>query len=315
MNKKRHAIYYSTHYGRNDGPPLFYYFNLQKLFGKENVVHLMPAGDIKEFGKFDYHWCIDYGEDGLPEDHNWRIPEDGGKTIYVVSDAHITPEGKQFRYEKAKRFNYVFFNQKHFAQEYTGVDYISEAGLKNKDQYVAYLPHAGEPTVYKHFNTLKKYDICFIGHLQDVKNPNGFSRVDMLDRAFKEFPNFYFGTRNPIDPAKNIFEDAAKRFCESKIVLNISIGNDLNMRFFEALNTGSFLLTNKIDELKSAKTYGFEDGKHYVSYNSLDELVEKVKYYLSHDKEREQIAKTGYEQALKTGTYKSRIEKIMEKIS
>jgi spore maturation protein CgeB len=112
-----------------------------------------------------------------------------------------------------------------------------------------------------------------------------------------------------------MFEDASKKFCESKIVLNISIGNDLNMRFFETMMSGSFLLTNKIPELKSAEKYGFIEGIHYVAYTSLKDAIKKAKYYIEHDEEREKIAKAGYKQALKTGTYKARVEEILKVVS
>ncbi len=80
------------------------------------------------------------------------------------------------------------------------------------------------------------------------------------------------------------------------------------MRIFEALSTGSFLLTNWIPTLGDL----FEDGKHLVTYKTLEEMVEKAKYYLEHEDEREAIAKAGYEEFVSKHTYKHRIEKILE---
>ena len=60
--KKRAAIYYHTNFGRNDGAPLYYLHNLKKIKGLE-VVHLKPVGDTSNFGKFDYHFFIDYYRD------------------------------------------------------------------------------------------------------------------------------------------------------------------------------------------------------------------------------------------------------------
>ena len=301
--KKRVAIYYHTNFGRNDGPPLFYCYNL-KQFEEFEVVHLKPEGDTRSFGKFDLHFWVDYGEDGLPVDHNWKIPDDGGKTIYVCSDAHYSDEAKNFRYNKATYFDYAFFNQKRFVNEYKA-GYGYKASPK---QVVDFLPHAAEPKAYPKYEIVKKWDVCFIGHLQDVKNYNGFSRVDMLDRACKEFPNFYFGTRNPMDKSVNLFEDASKKFCQSKIALNITIKDDINMRNFEIASSGAFQLTNWIPTLSEV----FEDGKHLVTYKTLDEMVEKAKYYLKHEEEREKIALAGREHFLKYHTYRARILKILE---
>jgi glycosyltransferase involved in cell wall biosynthesis len=292
MKEIRHAIYYDNRFGRNDGPPL-YYFNVMKNKLKWNVVHSIPIGDtLKVNGPIDYHWWIDWGEDALnyPE---WKIPDDGGKKIYVASDTHLD---NGYRLNKAKEFDYVFFNQ---------VKAVEDFRQLNKESY--WLPHAFEPMAYPMQTTLKKYDVAFIGHMQlDKPNYNGMSRVQALDRLFREFPNFYYGTRISQFPGKNMFEDAARRFAESKIVFNISIGDDINMRLFETLGTGSFLLTNELLALGEL----FEDGKHLVTYNSYDDMIEKAKYYIEHDEEREKIAEAGYQEAIKHHTYQNRIETI-----
>lgn len=325
MKKTKIAIYYHNHL-RNDGPPLYYYLSLKKIFGVKNVIHLIPEGDTSRFGKFDYHFWVDYGEDSyIPDAGKWNIPDDGGKKIYVVSDAHL--DKTTYRYNHARKFDYVFFNQQHYLKEYSQdlIPLVKKDGTFTVKMYrnphlqqaVGYLPHAADPKAYPHTPRIPKYDVVFIGHVQEyeVGNGIGMNRMDFLDEIFKVYPNFYFGARNSAYPGKNMFEDAAQKFCASKIVLNISIGNDVNMRFFETLITGSFLLTNKIPELKSIEKYGFIDGVHYTSYTSLDDAKKKIKYYLEHDKERETIAKAAYKQALKTGTYKSRIQEIMSHVS
>ena len=289
----KHAIWYENSFGRNDGSPL-YYFNVLKSQLKVDIKHLAPHGDTSLFGKFDYHWWIDWGEDGLPW-KEWELPKDGGKTIYVASDTHL---GKEYRFKKAEKFDYVFFNQKDAVEEYNKTH-------KNK---AIWLPHAAEPKAYPNISIIKKYDVGFVGHVQDTANYNGLTRVDALDRLFKEFPNFYYGSRHPAFTEKNLFEDAAKKFSLSKIVFNISIKDDINMRVFETLSTGSFILTNWIPTLGEL----FEDGKHLVTYKTLDEMVEKVKYYLEHDDERERIAQAGYDEFINKHTYAHRVNKIMD---
>lgn len=288
----KHAILYHSNFGRNDGSPL-YYFNVMKEQLKLDVTHLMPEGDISRFGKFDYYWWIDYGEDGLPVDHDWQIPK-GGKTIYVGSDTHL---GKEYRFKKAEGFDYVFFNQKRAVDEYN----------ETHENKAIWLPHAAEPQVYPKIEIVKKWDVCFIGHQQETVNFNGFTRTDALDRLFKEFPNFYYGSRHPAFPEKNLFEDAGKKFSQSRIVFNISVKDDINMRVFEALSTGSFLLTNEVPTLSDL----FQDGKHLVMYKTLDEMVEKAKFYLFNEELREEIALEGHKEFIKHHTYKHRVEKIL----
>lgn len=307
--KQKHAIYYSNHYGRNDGSPM-YFWNVLTNQLKLNLTHLIPEGDTSNFGKFNYHWWIDWGEDGLPW-KEWEIPQDGGKTIYVCSDTHL---GRDYRFNKARKFDYVFFNQLNAIAEYQAINGMSLVQLdKNlfKDtkggQVIGWLPHAAEPQAYPKIEIIKKYDVGFIGHVQETPNYNGFTRVEALDRLFKEFPNFYYGSRHPAFPGVNLFEDAAKKFSLSKIVFNISIKDDINMRCMETLSTGSFLLTNWIPTLGEL----FEDGKHLVTYKTLDEMVEKAHYYLEHEGEREKIAQAGYEEFISKHTYKHRVEQIL----
>lgn len=310
--KVRHCILYSTSYGRNDGSPLYYFNQLKKLPNTE-VLHLTPEQDLTSFGKFDYTWVVDWGEDALLGREKalaLPMPPDPGKTIYIASDTHLD-DG--YRLEKAQQFDYAFFNQKNAADLYADKN---RAFVRGTNLFLSgYLPHAAEPEAYPHFEIVKKYDLCFIGHMQEYHKGNGINmpRIDVLDYMFKKFPNFYFGTRHPAYPEKNVFEDAAKKFCQSRIVFNISIGNDVNMRFFEALMTGSFLLTNDIPELENLEQYGFYKGVHYCTYSSLEEAVSIVDSAIRGDEEqREAIAKAGYEQALKTGTYKSRIEEVLK---
>jgi spore maturation protein CgeB len=71
---------------------------------------------------------------------------------------------------------------------------------------------------------------------------NSANREQALDRLFAEFPNFYYG--------QALFNDAARKFSESKVVFNISMLDDINMRTFEVLATGSFLLTNWIPTIE-----------------------------------------------------------------
>ena len=87
-----------------------------------------------------------------------------------------------------------------------------------------------------------------------------------------------------------------KNIGESKIVFNASgglrqFGNyRFNMRIFETLGVGSFLLSD-------AGIYpeNLISGLHFDTYSNVDELKEKIKYYLTHEKERERIALKGHE--------------------
>lgn len=281
----RIAFYYESgnRIGRNDGPPLYWFNQAQQIFGKDNAVHLLPNGDWNNFGAFDYHLWVDWGEDALMPMLNYNPLTPPRPNIYVVSDTHL---GYDYRLSRAREFDWVFCNQMRAVEDFVRDGIPQERCI--------WLPHAAEPKAYPKKEMIKKYDVGFIGNVGD------WNRVDFLDRMFKEFPNFFYG--------KRLFEEAADIFSQSKIVLNISIKDDINMRVFEALSTGSLLLTNELPTLPHL----FQDGVHLVTYKTLDEAVEKAKYYIEHDDERDRIAEAGYKEFIKKHTYEHRLKTVLE---
>ena len=73
------------------------------------------------------------------------------------------------------------------------------------------------------------------------------------------------------------------------------------------MGSGGFLLTNYQEDMFDC----FEPGVDFVYYDSYDDLLEKVEYYLEHDEERQQIARNGYEKVKKYHTYRHRLDTIL----
>lgn len=324
----RIANYFESRLGRNDGNPLYvqaclkrmqYYVGIQGKIGKNpelagwfsnadgdllaeraakdlwdrekqllEVDHIYPTGDLSPFGTYDLNIHVDWGEDGLTGVLPYVPIETPHPFAYWASDTHIN-NGKAgdsypYRLSVAKRADFVFCAQKRAVEE------MKRDGVSNP----IWLPHAFEPQAYPKFELLtKRYDLCFVGHV-NTKN-----REDALDRMFREFPNFYYG--------QQLFEAAARKYAESKICFNISMEDDLIMRVFEVMGTGSFLLTNWVPSIEDL----FEDGKHLVLYRTIQEAVDKAKYYLSHDEERIKIAEAGYEEVIKHHTIQHRVNVIL----
>jgi hypothetical protein len=322
----RIANYYESRLGRNDGNPLYvtaalkriqYYSDIAagrpandkllswftepdphaEAIAKEiwekhgesiDADHLYPTGDTNVFGLWDLNLHVDWGEDALIGLIPYEPIQTPKPFAYWASDTHIkTPnhDSYDYRLSVAKRADYVFCAQK------AAIDRMKADGIENP----IWLPHAVEPQAYPLQEVAtKRYDVCFVGHV------NSANRMQALDRLFREFPNFYYG--------QGLFNDVAKKFGESRICFNISMTDDINMRTFEIMSTGSLCLTNWIPTIEDL----FQDGKHLVLYRSLDEMVEKARYYLDHDDEREAIARAGYEEVRAKHTINHRVKTILD---
>lgn len=245
------------------------------------IDHIYPTGDLSMFGTYDLNIHVDWGEDGLTGLLPYKPLETPHPMAYWASDTHL---GYPYRLEMSKKADFAFVAQKRALEE------MKRDGVANP----IWLPHAVEPLAYpKQDKFTKNFDVCFIGHV------NSANRENALNRLFSEFPNFDYG--------QALFEKAAERFGNSKIVFNISMLDDINMRTFEVMATGSFLMTNWIPTLEEL----FEDGKHLVLYRSEEEMIDKAKYYLANDEERERIAQAGYEEVMAKHTIQHRVDVML----
>lgn len=88
----------------------------------------------------------------------------------------------------------------------------------------------------------------------------------------------------------------------SKIVLNdygeIAGGVGVNQRLFEALGVGTFLLTRFSENL--IKRYPPDI---FITFQDEKDCVDKAKYFLAHDKEREEIAAAGQKYIIENYNY------------
>jgi len=220
--------------------------------------------------------------------------------IYVV-DSHLGPDK---RVEWAKHFDHVFVAQK------SGVRLMAEHGI-----VAHWLPLAchrsGDPCLSEMLrspermkkycpwpNLNKQFDHAFVGFMNRgsgeipkglrpfaVGDPDGHDRVAFLDAIFKAFPNGWLSFQN-------FFEDAAVRYIKARVGLNVSIRDDLNMRFFEGLSYGTCLLSNRDQE--GWQELGFVEDVHFLGYESHEEAIAKLQWALDNPMEREEIAAAGH---------------------
>ncbi|MBD5524388.1 MAG: glycosyltransferase [Lachnospiraceae bacterium] len=103
-------------------------------------------------------------------------------------------------------------------------------------------------------------------------------------------------------------------YAGSKINLNISlkgIEGGTPQRIMDIMGAGGFVLSAYCEETAEL----FEEDREIVMFRTPEELVEKVDYYLAHDKEREQIARRGCEKVLQCYTYENKMRELIDWIT
>lgn len=145
---------------------------------------------------------------------------------------------------------------------------------------------------------------------------SAMERVAIMRALGKHYPvHLYTGSETTGLPVKNCgraktLTEMPLIFHNSKINLNItskSIRSGLPLRVFDVLGCGGFLITNYQSELSDY----FIPGTDLECYTSEDDLCSKVEYYLSHEKERQEIAYNGYCKVKQYHNYPKRLLQLI----
>ena len=102
--------------------------------------------------------------------------------------------------------------------------------------------------------------------------------------------------------AKSTFRATVKR--------DAKVCEQVKARHFEINACGGFQLSYYVEGLESH----YQIGNEIAIYGSIDEIVEKVRYYLEYENEREDIAWNGYERAFHDHTMDKRFQHIFEQL-
>ncbi|HVC95485.1 MAG TPA: glycosyltransferase, partial [Pirellulales bacterium] len=242
----------------------------------DEVVHFLP-GDLERPAArpFDLYLVIDDGR-GFAPTAQCR------PAAYWTIDTHL---GFEERLEMARRFDFVFAAQKRGARE------LAERGISS----ARWLPLAANPAVHRKHDLPKRYDFVFAGNL--FPGP----RSEIVELARQYHRNSFVG--------RAYFDDMARVLSEAKVGLNPSVGDDVNMRFFEVPACGTLLLGNALPDSGQAEL--LQPGRHFETYASGAEMLDKLKFYLSRDELRERIAAAGQSEVLARHTYGHRIGELL----
>lgn len=214
-------------------------------------------------------------------------------TINFNSDDH-------WRFDNFTRFWADKFNW-NITTHYDSIEKYRNIGYES----VIYSQWACNHYLYRPLKTPKLYDVTFIGQ------PHGIRRdfIEKLTKAGIKVDIWGSGWGN----GRVSLMEMVKIYNQSKINLNISTASTSNVnqikgRDFEVPGTGSFLLTGHSEEL----THYYKPGQDIETYQNVDEAIDKIRYYLKNEAERESIASNGLTATLQSNTYEIRFNKIFE---
>jgi len=148
-----------------------------------------------------------------------------------------------------------------------------------------------------------RYPVSFVG----TAHGSRAQLVDALRSHGVEVACFGYGWPNgPVDADK-----IAQIVHESVISLNFANSqgeNQIKARTFEVPGAGGFLLTEAVRSLEAF----YEPGREIAVYKVFDELVTKIRYYLSHPHERDAIARAGFDRTVREHTYERRLAELID---
>lgn len=107
------------------------------------------------------------------------------------------------------------------------------------------------------------------------------------------------------------YEEMPFVFRNSKLNLNITlkdIRSGIPLRALDIMGSRGVLLSNYQPELAEM----FEDGKDVILYESVEDAVEKMDFYLKREDLRERIAKSGYRKVCEHFSYRERLMQMLQ---
>lgn len=150
---------------------------------------------------------------------------------------------------------------------------VLEEALKiNKNSF--YVCEGYDGDVDKPFELPKEYDVSFIGNVYG-------DRKKMLS-----------GVNHDIKVINNVFGvDHAKTVSKSRINLNFCTDNGASDRVYKIMAAGGFLLSNDWEGRKDS----FTNGRDLVIFKDVDDLNNKIEFYLKNPELANMISRYGHE--------------------
>lgn len=175
--------------------------------------------------------------------------------------------------------------------ERIGANMLNEGSLLTPEEMYA------DVFLSKRLATLNRIDLLYI--------LGSFFDVNFYTYGESGIPNVHHkGT-------VSYYTEMPKAFKAAKINLNDtrrSIKNGIPLRALDIMGCGGFLLSNYQEDFFRH----FEPDVHMVLYGSIEEALDKCRFYLQHDAEREKIRENAFNIMEREHTYEIRLKEIFK---
>ena len=256
-----------------------------KLLGHEVIVY----DELKDTFALNNSYDLIVGYDFSPI----KIKKDFGLTMKCICyfsdeirNRTSGPDWEELIPELYKEDNYIFYWDR---------ELVKNENFNN----LFYLPHFVNTNIYKDLNLAPECDVMFAGRLDTdyrlnmitdiVENLNINFRWYAIERHYKDA---ILRAKEP-KMIKNIYcgfidneRDMANAINKTKIVINMNSQgiSSLNYRTMQTLACGKLLISDNRKELELFNNI-------IPTYNDRESLKQRIKYYLSNETERNNIAK------------------------
>jgi len=131
------------------------------------------------------------------------------------------------------------------------------------------------------------------------------NRKKVLETLMSMPVNSFLRSRQPL---KRYFEiiNSSKIFVNANAVIC-----NVTRKYHEAMVCGALLMTDRPDEFD---LLGYRDGEHLVLYNTMQDMKDKIFYFLEHEKERRAITEAGMKFAIENFSHEACAERFIKLI-
>lgn len=192
---------------------------------------------------------------------------------------------------------------------------------ENGAQRVEYLPFGYDPDLFHPVPVMPAgrarftADVCFAGTWErpreEILTQIADFDLSVWGNMWEKVPA-YSPLRKNLKFTAVYGEELSKIFGCSKIILNFiraQNGDANNFRTFEVPGFGGFLLTTRTAEQCEL----FKEDQEIVCYSDVDELRDKIGYYLAHEDQRRKIAEAGHVRAEREHQLIHRLQIVLDR--